>query len=424
MSDTSFLNELWEKFCDSFEKNFYVKSTQLTIAQVASLLEGYQPGTLTQVDIDASSAYATIVQSKLIAANLMDKSKTASNKVMGKLYETMSHAYEKLSSIYTTELNKIAKNNGASVSSNPFETLENISGKLKFNESMFQKFTRADVVENIAQIAGQFAQSFYDNEIDHSEAFANAVHNGLHLLNDAVVTTFLNEKLVPILDSWIAKVGLNPKTLPMLAAKGFGINLILTVEFEVVSKLAYKILDSDYVHLYDREWFVSASDWIFGNLDKIAIGSAEFDAVSSVYALLQANADKNYHLSVEEWNILFGSDEVRNMDIAKVKDVLASAVKIVTGKEITVNTTAVGEGYANAEGSSRYVTSLLLNLADELGDNSLLTFGKNLHQWNVVTNQKGVEVSAMDGDKTQFMLVNIGNYFFNTTQNKLLTGCF
>ena len=72
-------------------------------------------------------------------------------------------------------------------------------------------------------------------------------------------------------------------------------------------------------------------------------------------------------------------------------------------------TTAAGEGYANAGGSSRYVTSLLLNLADELGDNSLLTFGKNLHQWNVVTNQKGVEVSAMVGDKTQFMLGNIGN---------------
>ena len=86
-------------------------------------------------------------------------------------------------------------------------------------------------------------------------------------------------------------------------------------------------------------------------------------------------------------------------------------INLITGKEITVNTTAAGESYANAGGSSRYVTSLLLNLADELGDNSLLTFGKNLHQWNVVTNQKGVEVSAMDGDKTQFMLGNIGNYF-------------
>ena len=97
---------------------------------------------------------------------------------------------------------------------------------------------------------------------------------------------------------------------------------------------------------------------------------------------------------------------------------------MITGKEITVNTTAAGEGHANAGGNSRYVTSLLLNLADELGDNSLLTFGKNLHQWNVVTNQKVVEVSAMDGDKTQFIFGNIGNYFFNTTKNKLLTGCF
>ena len=78
-------------------------------------------------------------------------------------------------------------------------------------------------------------------------------------------------------------------------------------------------------------------------------------------------------------------------------------------KDALQYTTAAGEGYANAGGNSRYVTSLLLNLADELGDNSLLTFGKNLHQWNVVTNQKGVEVSAMDGDKTQFMLGNIGN---------------
>ena len=80
-------------------------------------------------------------------------------------------------------------------------------------------------------------------------------------------------------------------------------------------------------------------------------------------------------------------------------------------KDALQYTTAAGEGYANAGGNSRYVTSLLLNLADELGDNSLLTFGKNLHQLNIVTNQKGVEVSAMDGDKTQFMLGNIGNYF-------------
>ena len=92
-------------------------------------------------------------------------------------------------------------------------------------------------------------------------------------------------------------------------------------------------------------------------------------------------------------------------------------------KDALQYTTAAGEGYANVGGSSRYVTSLLLNLADELGDNSLLTFGKNLHQWNVVTNQKGVEVSAMDGDKTQFMLGNIGNdTLMGSNQNDIIIG--
>ena len=92
-------------------------------------------------------------------------------------------------------------------------------------------------------------------------------------------------------------------------------------------------------------------------------------------------------------------------------------------EDVLQYTTAAGEGYANAGGSSRYVTSLLLNLADELGDNSLLTFGKNLHQWNVVTNQKGVEVSAMDGDKTQFMLGNIGNdTLMGGNQNDIIIG--
>ena len=54
---------------------------------------------------------------------------------------------------------------------------------------------------------------------------------------------------------------------------------------------------------------------------------------------------------------------------------------------------------------------------------TMLTFGKNLHQWNVVTNQKGVEVSAMDGDKTQFMLGNIGNdTLIGGNQNDIIIG--
>ena len=54
---------------------------------------------------------------------------------------------------------------------------------------------------------------------------------------------------------------------------------------------------------------------------------------------------------------------------------------------------------------------------------TMLTFGKNLHQWNVVTNQKGVEVSAMDGDKTQFMLGNVGNdTLIGDNQNDIIIG--
>ncbi|MBQ9601370.1 MAG: hypothetical protein IJR46_05085, partial [Neisseriaceae bacterium] len=75
-------------------------------------------------------------------------------------------------------------------------------------------------------------------------------------------------------------------------------------------------------------------------------------------------------------------------------------------------TTAQGEGFdVDGNASNQYVNDLLLNLSREINSPYFLwtSFTKDLQQWNIVTNKDGGNVSALDAEKTQFMLGNIGN---------------
>ena len=331
------------EFADKVTKNFSEKIAEFSVALVTVALSENELdikggiANITQTDIRALNLATASNMAKKLAEQMQEKVKLleVSNPLQSKIYSLIGETLHVEADAYNNRLNEYAQLNKATVGSTPFETVENISHK--FNTNLFSKLDRAIIFTNIGEMIVDFVENYKISDSINSETLLDFTGSALEVIRDYATT--LEKFKAPSIDNLVSKLGLNPKTLLGVAAKGFAINAVLTLDYVIVKAVAEAIFDSEYVHLYDREWFVSASDKIFGSLDNIAIGSAEFDAVSSVYALLQANADKNYQLSIEEWNILFGSDEVRNMDIAKVKDVLASAVKIVTGKEITVNTT-------------------------------------------------------------------------------------
>ena len=485
------INELAAKFAPVFEK-----FAELSVAQTVLLLEQAQMSgkltqPLTQVDIQAFSQYNMIENAKMASHRLQELANIANKEkdvVKAAWYQKLAHSYDALVNVHQNELNKLAG--------------------YKLNTTIFEGLDKALLVENITHFTVDFINQSYTDGL--ADAIGTHYDEAAALVDDVLIfkTTIPNW-----VDSLIAKIGLNSKSLSGIAMKGFGLNMAFTLEYYAVEWFFREVVFEP-LGLYENETYISLSDKIFGSLDSIKIGTSDFDAVSSVYALLQANARNT--LDETQWARLFGSDEVRKMDMEMVNDVLKQSIKLVTGENVAVNntsniiyevkknyeafkkvcgfdlltidhsklfknlkherelydefyqqddlgaayryalknlnsfviasnekasgdyngerfladnedalqyTTAAGEGYANAGDSSRYVTSLLLNLADELGDNSLLTFGKNLHQWNIVTNQKGVEVSAMDGDKTQFMLGNIGNdTLIGGNQNDIIIG--
>ena len=57
------------------------------------------------------------------------------------------------------------------------------------------------------------------------------------------------------------------------------------------------------------------------------------------------------------------------------------------------------------------VNDFLLNLSREIDIHHFVwtTLAKDMHQWNIVTNKNGGNATALDAEKTQFMLGNIGN---------------
>ena len=205
---------------------------------------------------------------------------------------------------------------------------------------------------------------------------------------------------------------------------------ITTIALESLNrpKISLDDFNAEYIEGFIIELLQPLSDAIYDMFDKIDIG---------ISTLLNNQDDSWVDLIIDKFDSkrleeLSDNPLVQDAVFEQLHDWYYHKVNhsnyngehfFADNKDTLQYTTAAGEGYANAGDSSRYVTSLLLNLADELGDNSLLTFGKNLHQWNVVTNQKGVEVSAMDGDKTQFMLGNIGNdTLMGGNQNDIIIG--
>ncbi|MBR6026365.1 MAG: hypothetical protein IK065_02050, partial [Neisseriaceae bacterium] len=303
--------------------------TELSISQVAVAFtkEGFTE-TLTQQDIEAHSMASIINFAKKEKAEMLELAtkEQGTNSVKATTYQYLADVWEKVADNNQKALDKLASNT--------------------LNDKIFDTLGKVEIVKNISKMTIDFVEDAY------KDGFSGATVNGLdataHTLHDIVYGKFYNELLVPKMDKIILNWGLNPKSLVMHAAKGGLIGLLLTAEYKFIKWATYEICNSETVHLFDREWFVSASDWIFGNLDKIAIGSDEFDAVASVYTLLQTNSD--WGLTDDEWLQLLGSDEVRNMDIAKVKHVLAESIKIITGNEIKINTTedmvnAVKENY-------------------------------------------------------------------------------
>ena len=81
-------------------------------------------------------------------------------------------------------------------------------------------------------------------------------------------------------------------------------------------------------------------------------------------------------------------------------------------KDALQYTTAQGEGFNVENKSNKYVDSFLSNLSHEKIDISYFLWSnltKDMHQWNIVTNKNGGNATALDAEKTQFMLGNIGN---------------
>ncbi|MBR7059247.1 MAG: hypothetical protein IKI22_01400, partial [Neisseriaceae bacterium] len=82
-------------------------------------------------------------------------------------------------------------------------------------------------------------------------------------------------------------------------------------------------------------------------------------------------------------------------------------------KDVLQYTTAQGEGFLNVSSKSdKYIDNFLIYVSRQLCDNEFLLWSfikSEQHQWNIVTNTKGGNATAMDNEKTQFMLGNDGN---------------
>ncbi|MBR6026749.1 MAG: hypothetical protein IK065_04035, partial [Neisseriaceae bacterium] len=218
---------------------------------------------------------------------------------------------------------------------------------------------------------------------------------------------YLNEhhytgKLTAIGDSIISKLGLNPKTLASIALRSFGAQVLLTAEFYAIESLAEYLFDK--AGLYDNETYISLSDKIFRTIDGVTITDPlEFDAVSSVYSLLQANARNT--LNEADWKQLFGADEIRKMDMDKVKNVLKQSIRLITGKEIEINTT---------EDMIKAVQENYKAFKDVRGFSLLLTDRETL--WKAVTSKELYEYSDL-GLAHRYSLKNLNNFLITSNEN-------
>ena len=313
MADITF-----DKFVDGFvdfSKNLFSKFAELSVAQTVLLLEQAQASgkltqPLTQVDIQAFSQYTMIENAKMASNRMLELANKEGNEVKAAEYRKLANNYDALANVHQNELNKLAG--------------------YKLNTTIFDGLDKMLLVDNITQFIVDFINQSYTDGL--ADAIASHYDEAAKLVDDVLIfkTTIPNW-----VDSLIAKIGLNPKSLSGIAMKGFGLNFLFTVEYYAVEWFFREIV-FEKLGLYENETYISLSDKIFGSLDSIKIGTTEFDAVSSVYALLQANARNT--LDETQWARLFGSDEVRKMNMEMVRDVLKESIKIIAGKEIAVDT--------------------------------------------------------------------------------------
>ena len=342
--------EEYAKGINAFVKAQVQFLTELSVSQITVALQHSNPDGFTQKYIEAYSISNLI---KIAEHEKNDMLKIA--KQFQESNPTKAATYQYLANVW----NGVLENNQKTL--NSFTDVDKI----------FKTLDNTQLVFNVSKMTSEFIDKYHDESL-LSAIGENFFEPAAKLLNDVYFGNLFSEFLVPKMNKIILDWGLNPKSLVMHAAKGGLITLALTVEYELLKWVFTKLFESELIHLYDREWFIEASDMIFDSLkdayeniydnetliswsdkvfgafDNVKVGSAEFNAVSSIYSLLQANARNT--LNEADWKQLFGADEVRKMDMDKVKNVLKESIKIITGKEITVDTTeqmvkAVQENY-------------------------------------------------------------------------------